>query len=189
VVNLSVGARYRVSAKTTFQGGFFTDFSGQPDALIDELHPRINLYGLTAGVSLKGTSSTTTIGLIATLGSGRAYGIDNQNNLVTANAQSEAIYLTLGGTTRLGDAPEKPAPPSEAESIEKGPPAPSLLGDAAEKPAPPSEAESIEKGSTAPSHRKATPAIAAKKPASDIKTKPKRKTESKAPNSAEDGQP
>jgi long-subunit fatty acid transport protein len=182
VVNLSVGARYRFSAKTTFQAGFFTDFSGQPDALIDELHPHVNLYGLTAGVSLKGTSSTTTIGLIATFGTGRSYGIDINNNFVAADAQSEAIYLTLGGTTRLGDAPEKLAPPSEAESIEKGPSASS----APEKLASPSEAESVEKGPTAaPSHQKTTSAKAAKKPAGDIKAKPKRKTE----NKAEDGRP
>jgi hypothetical protein len=42
--------------------GLATDFSGQPDPLIDELHPRTNRYGVTAGVSLKGVSSTTTIG-------------------------------------------------------------------------------------------------------------------------------
>ena len=39
MVNVSLGAQYRLSPKTAFQAGFFTDFSGQPDALIDELHP------------------------------------------------------------------------------------------------------------------------------------------------------
>ena len=78
VVNVSLGAQYRLSPKTAFQAGFFTDFSGQPDALIDEFHPHINRYGITAGVSLKGASSTTTIGLIATIGTGRSYGFDDQ---------------------------------------------------------------------------------------------------------------
>jgi hypothetical protein len=108
-----------VSPKTAFQAGFFTDFSGQPDALIDELHPHINRYGITAGVSLTGRSSTTTIGLIATIGTGRSWSAnqDAQGNYLKADAQSEAIYFTLGGSTRLGEAPEKPQA-STAESSE-----------------------------------------------------------------------
>jgi hypothetical protein len=123
VVNVSLGAQYRLSPKTAFQAGFFTDFSGQPDALIDELHPHINRYGITAGVSLKGRSSTTTIGLIATIGTGRSWSAnqDAQGNNLKADAQSEAIYFTLGGSTRLGEAPEKPRA-STTEPSESAPP-------------------------------------------------------------------
>lgn len=142
VVNVNLGAQYRLSPKTALQAGFFTDFSGQPDALIDELHPHINRYGVTAGVSLKGTSSTTTIGLIATIGTGRSYGINDQGQQVNADAQSEAIYFTLGGSTRLGDPPEKP-PVSNHEPSESAPPvpeaAPSELRDAKAAPSPPPE--------------------------------------------------
>jgi hypothetical protein len=126
VVNVNLGAQYRLSPKTAFQAGFFTDFSGQPDALIDELHPHINRYGITAGVSLKGASSTTTIGLIATIGTGQSYGIDDNNGKpVHRDAQSEAIYLTLGGSTRLGDPPENPRA-STTEPSEAAPPVPAL---------------------------------------------------------------
>ena len=139
VVNVNLGAQYRLSPKTALQAGFFTDFSGQPDALIDELHPHINRYGVTAGVSLKGTSSTTTIGLIATVGTGRSYSADTGGK---ADAQSEAIYFTLGGSTRLGDPPEKP-PVSNHEPSESAPPvpeaAPSELRDAKAAPSPPPE--------------------------------------------------
>ncbi len=127
VVNVSLGAQYRLSPKTAFQAGFFTDFSGQPDALIDELHPHINRYGITAGVSLKGVSSTTTIGLIATIGTGRSCSVDYdaQGNCLKADAQSEAIYFTLGGSTRLGEAPEKPQA-STTEPSESAPPLPEV---------------------------------------------------------------
>jgi long-subunit fatty acid transport protein len=123
VINLSLGAQYRVSSKTAFQAGFFTDFSGQPDALIDELHPHLNRYGITAGVSLKGESSTTIIGLVATMGTGRSYGINDQGTETRADVQSEAIYLTLGGSTRLGEAPAKPQPasPEPSEAVPPGP--------------------------------------------------------------------
>ena len=73
VFNVNLGAQYRLSPKTAFQAGFFTDFSGQPDYLINALHPHINRYGITAGVSMRGASSTTTIGLIATIGTGTSY--------------------------------------------------------------------------------------------------------------------
>ncbi|MGB8298122.1 MAG: hypothetical protein WCG85_22100 [Polyangia bacterium] len=139
VVNVNLGAQYRLSPKTAFQAGFFTDFSGQPDALIDELHPHINRYGITAGVSLKGTSSTTTIGLIATIGAGRSFSADTGGR---ADAQSEAIYFTLGGSTRLGDPPEKPVT-TTTELSESAPPAseaaPSEQRDANAASSPPPE--------------------------------------------------
>jgi hypothetical protein len=171
VVNVNLGAQYRLSPKTAFQAGFFTDFSGQPDALIDELHPHINRYGVTAGVSLKGTSSTTTIGLVATIGSGRSFsldGVDAQGNPIRADAQSEAIYFTLGGSTRLGDPPEKPAPvPSaETESVEK-----------AAKPRPATLTPGAE------------PTEAQEKPAGDVKARRKLKMKGKTLRRTEDGQP
>jgi long-subunit fatty acid transport protein len=125
VVNVSLGAHYRMSPTTAFQAGFFTDFSGQPDELIDELHPHINRYGITAGVSLKGASSTTTIGLIATIGAGQSWGIDDNGKPAHRDAQAEAIYFTLGGSTRLGEAPEKPQA-STAEPSEPAPPIPEV---------------------------------------------------------------
>ena len=168
VVNMSLGAQYRLSTKTAFQAGFFTDFSGQPYALIDELHPHINRYGVTAGISFKGTSSTTTIGLIATIGTGRSYGIDDQNQQINADAQSEAIYFTLGGSTRLGDPPAKPAPapPAETESVEKAAePRPTTLTPGADSTGAP------------------------EKPAGDAKAKRKPKMKGKMPRRTEDGQP
>jgi long-subunit fatty acid transport protein len=139
VVNVNLGAQYRLSPKTAFQAGFFTDFSGQPDALIDELHPHINRYGVTAGVSLKGTSSTTTIGLIATIGTGRSFSAGTGG---TADAQSEAIYFTLGGSTRLGDPPEKPLA-GTPEPREPPPPVPEVAPleqhDTKAAPSPPPE--------------------------------------------------
>jgi long-subunit fatty acid transport protein len=144
VVNVSLGAQYRLSPKTAIQAGFFTDFSGQPDALIDELHPHINRYGITAGVSLKGASSTTTIGLIATIGTGRSYSVDvdAQGNNLKADAQSEAIYFTLGGSTRLGEAPEKQRA-STTEPSESAPhlpeAAPNRQRDSQASPSPPPE--------------------------------------------------
>ncbi len=143
VVNVNLGAQYRLSPKTAFQAGFFTDFSGQPDALIDPLHPHVNHYGVTAGVSLKGTSSTTTIGLIATIGTGVSVpGSDANGNPVTTEVQSEAIYFTLGGSTRLGEAPEKPRT-SSTEPSESAPPVPEVAPleqhDTKAAPSPPPE--------------------------------------------------
>jgi hypothetical protein len=152
VVNVNIGAQYRLSPKTTFQTGFFTDFSGQPDYLINELHPHINRYGITAGVSFKGKSSTTTIGLVATIGTGKSDGFDDQGNLVHRDAESEAIYFTLGGSTRLGEAPEKPLA-STPEPSESAPPvpevAPSEQHDTEATPSPPPQRDQSAKSQQA----------------------------------------
>jgi hypothetical protein len=113
IFNVNLGAQYRLSHKTSIQGGFFTDFSGRPDSLIDEIHNHVNHYGITAGVGMKGASSSTFVGIIAVLGSGSSYGAtlpDFQEKHVSAS--SNAIYFTLGGSTRLGEAPEPKAPPA-----------------------------------------------------------------------------
>jgi len=79
---------------------------------------------------MRGTSSLTFIGIIAVLGSGRSYGIgtgleDGKPPTKAADATSTAIYFTLGGSTRLGDAPEPTAPPSPpAPAPEEAVPAP-----------------------------------------------------------------
>ncbi len=168
VVNLSIGAQYRLSAKTAFQAGFFTDFSGQPTALIDELHAHMNRYGMTVGISRKGSSSTTMLGIIATIGIGKSFGWTDQNQQVLRDAQSEAIYFTLGGSTRLGDPPEKPvpAPSAETESVEKAAePRPTTLTPGADSTGAP------------------------EKPAGDAKAKRKLKMKGKTPRRTEDGQP
>jgi len=40
---LSIGAQYRLSAKTAFQAGFFTDFFRAAHGLIDELHAHMTV--------------------------------------------------------------------------------------------------------------------------------------------------
>jgi hypothetical protein len=130
IFNVSVGAQYRISPKTAVQGGFFTDFSGRPDALIDPIRNHMNHYGVTAGLAMKGASSTTYVGIIAALGVGTSRGItfDAQGNTQDkrADAQSDAIYFTLGGSTRLGEAPEPKAPPSSPPPEEVQPAAPPI---------------------------------------------------------------
>jgi hypothetical protein len=138
IFNVSLGAQYRINPKTAVQGGFFTDFSGRPDSLIDDIHNHMNHYGVTAGVAMKGASSATYIGIIAALGVGTSYGVtfDAQGNIQEkrADARSNAIYFTLGGSTRLGEAPEPKVPPSPppAEEQQPAPPpvAPTLVPDA-----------------------------------------------------------
>jgi len=151
-----------------FSGRLFHGFFGAAVRPHRRVAPHINRYGVTAGVSFKGTSSTTTIGLIATIGTGRSYGINDQNQQINADAQSEAIYFTLGGSTRLGDPPEKtaPAPPAETESVEKAAePRPATLTPGAE------------------------PTEAPEKPAGDVKARRKLKMKGKMPRRTEDGQP
>ena len=96
------------------------------------------------------------------------HSIDAQNNPLNADAQSEAIYFTLGGSTRLGDPPEKPvpAPSAESESVEK-----------AAEPRP----ATVTPG--------ADPTEAPEKPAGDAKAKRKLKMKGKTPHRTEDGQP
>jgi hypothetical protein len=69
---------------------------------------------------------------------GTSYGVtfDAQGNIQEkrADARSNAIYFTLGGSTRLGEAPEPKVPPSPppAEEQQPAPPpvAPTLVPDA-----------------------------------------------------------
>ena len=154
IVNVNVGAQYHFSKKLAAQAGFFTDFSGQPDDLIDEL---INHYGLTAGIAMKGASSMTFVGVIATLGIGKSYGVSIDPGTGefldrTADAQSEAIYFTLGGSTRLGDPPEKPLA-NTAEPSESAPPVPEVAPheqrDPQAAPSPPPEEDQSAKSSHA----------------------------------------
>ena len=117
IFNVTIGAQYRLSPKMSVQGGFFTDFSGRPDSVIDPIHNHMNHYGITAGVGMKGSSSLTFVGIVAVLGSGRSYAYRYDDALADfavtkADATSTAIYFTLGGSTRLGEAPEPKAPPT-----------------------------------------------------------------------------
>lgn len=141
IFNVNLGAQYRMSPKTSIQAGFFTDFSGQPDSMIDEIHNHVNHYGITAGVAMKGASSLTFVGIIAVLGSGRSYGIDyDQNGEMiekSADATSNAIYFTLGGSTRLGEAPEREAPPEPAAPPQEEVQLPSGPNPATVAPEPP----------------------------------------------------
>jgi hypothetical protein len=177
VLNVNLGVQHRISPKTAFQAGFFTDFSGQPQDLViqDQLHPHINRYGVTLGLSFKGTSSTTMVGIIATAGFGRSFGLvqdpTGAYNDGTAPARSEAIYFTLGGSTRLGDPPEKPAlaPTPQAAPAETVP----VL-------APPTPVPVVEPAS----HTEAQ-----EKSASDAHSKRKPRAKNKTPRPAEGGQP
>jgi hypothetical protein len=76
----------------------------------------------------------------ATIGTGRSYGFDDQGNPAHCDVQSEAIYFTLGSSTRLGEAPEKPLA-STPEASESAPPvagvAPSEQHDIEATPNPP----------------------------------------------------
>src|SRR5262249_13971183 len=52
IVNASIGAEKTLTAKFSLQVGFFTDLTGTPNETTpppDELHPRVNRFGLTLG--------------------------------------------------------------------------------------------------------------------------------------------
>jgi hypothetical protein len=186
VVNLSIGAQYRLSAKTAFQAGFFTDFSGQPTALIDELHAHMNRYGMTVGISRKGSSSTTMLGIIATIGIGKSFGWTDQNQQVLRDAQSEAIYFTLGGSTRFGEPPEKPtattAQPSGSAPalpvVEGAAAVPVSLGVPAAAAATPSAvaAPTTTPSSAAPAAARAAPAAKPSPPAKESRRQDSKKS-------------
>jgi hypothetical protein len=112
ILNVNMGSQVQLDAKKSVQLGFFTDFSGQPDRLIDPLHPHVNRYGASLGLAFHGTTSVTYVGLVGTLGFGRSYGTTYDPDLDDfkkgrAPFRSQAVYFTLGGSTRLGDPPQK----------------------------------------------------------------------------------
>jgi hypothetical protein len=104
IINASLGAEKTLSAKFSAQAGAFTDLSGTPDDASpppDELHPRVNRFGLTLGFIRRSVHSTTHIAFVATRGWGTSYSLSDPSARPTYEAT--ALYLTLGGSSDFAD--------------------------------------------------------------------------------------
>jgi hypothetical protein len=100
VFNGSLGAQLDLSGKTSFLGGFFTDFSAiRRDLIVDRLHPRVDRLGVTVGVARRRAHATTYVTLVVTGGRGDAYTLAGAR----PSYETVAAYLNVGGSSVLDD--------------------------------------------------------------------------------------
>jgi hypothetical protein len=103
IVNASVGGEKTLTAKFSLQLGFFTDLSGTPNDATpapDELHPRVNRFGLTLGFIRRSVHSTTHLAFVATHGWGTSVGLAEA---ARPRFDSTALYLNIGGSSDFAD--------------------------------------------------------------------------------------
>jgi hypothetical protein len=104
ILNASVGAEKTLTAKFSLQAGFFTDLSGTPNDATpppDELHPRVNRFGLTLGFVRRSVHSTTHLALVATHGWGTSFSLSDAT--ARPRFDSTAVYLNIGGSSDFAD--------------------------------------------------------------------------------------
>jgi hypothetical protein len=104
IINASVGGEKTLTAKFSLQLGAFTDLSGSPNDATpppDELHPRVNRFGLTLGFIRRSVHSTTHLAFVATHGWGTSVGLNDP--AARPRFDTTALYLNIGGSSDFAD--------------------------------------------------------------------------------------
>jgi hypothetical protein len=104
IINASVGGEKTLTAKFSLQLGAFTDLSGTPNDATpppDELHPRVNRFGLTLGFIRRSVHSTTHLAFVATHGWGTSVGLNDTT--ARPRFDTTALYLNIGGSSDFAD--------------------------------------------------------------------------------------
>ncbi len=105
--NVDLGAQYDLVHKYPLRLGFFTNLSSAPkiDSGVEPQVEDVNLYGATAGFTLPGEHTETTLGFTVSFGSGQAKTPTTEVNQVLAygSGPSSQLFLNLyvGGSYRF----------------------------------------------------------------------------------------
>jgi len=110
VVNGNLGAEYNFSEKWLGRIGLFTDRSAIDltqikDIGVDQpfMFPAIDLYGLSMAVGHRSDLSTTSVGIVTTIGQGQVWRVSRERDgdRTLADARSFSVTLVLSGSTNL----------------------------------------------------------------------------------------
>ena len=117
IINASVGGEKTLTAKFSLQLGAFTDLSGTPNDATpppDELHPRVNRFGLTLGFIRRSVHSTTHLAFVATHGWGTSVGLNDPAARPRFDTTAPRLNI-IGGSTPTSPIPTTSTPREEAE--------------------------------------------------------------------------
>jgi hypothetical protein len=106
--NANLGAQFWLTPGLALQAGIFTDRSGISDEDLEDIaQERLERTGVTLGITMRGALTTTHLGVVGTRALGKTSGtnLDIESDEVRTSlvdVSSHAIFVTFGGSTRLG---------------------------------------------------------------------------------------
>jgi len=97
ITNFAVGLEYYTSSSLAFRGGIYSNYSNAPglnEGSAVQQNEQINYYGLTASISSVTRSSTITLGLVHSIGSGKAQIVSGSSELQDLEGSSTSLLLS-----------------------------------------------------------------------------------------------
>ena len=104
-VNISVGAQFNITDKYRISAGFLTDLDAREAASNGRPNDRLDYYGGTVGVGMKGDPFDSTYGFSYRYGSGTMYVFDGYGataSEVPLSYSAHSFFLILSGTVEVG---------------------------------------------------------------------------------------
>ena len=95
LIDGALGLSVRATDRWSLLCGGFTNFTGAAEGSGDAVWG--DRFGVTLGLSRRGTKSTTRLGLTGTAGFGKVTGFD-ATGMIKVDSRSFGIYATIGGT-------------------------------------------------------------------------------------------
>ena len=97
ITNFAVGLEYYTSSSLALRGGIYSNYSNAPglnEGSAVQQNEQINYYGATVSVSSVTRGSTITLGLVHSIGSGKAQVVSGSSELQDMEGSSTSLLLS-----------------------------------------------------------------------------------------------